>query len=447
MESSRKNMSSEVSPSRWEAARIFFRVEKGEKVSELLDLKRKVLSPVDESLLRELVYGCTRQKRLLDHHLKGICTTPFAKLPQEVKVALRLGLYQMLFLTRVPVHAAVNESVNLIKQSPEEKASGFVNAVLRVAESKKAEFTLEGENELDTLALKHSHPTWIVKRWAEFLEPPLLEEVLKADNLPHPVYFHTKPGSLQSVQEDLTKENVRLADVGWPPRALRLAGHEGGLFSGESFGKGDWIVQDWVPQAMLEMLPLKGGERVWDVCAAPGGKTVALAWAVGEKGQVLATDASSERRKRLSENIQRTQLKNVMVFEEAVEKLQPSQKFDMIWVDAPCSGTGVLSRRADLRWNLTAADIRTSTEQQKALLAMAERHLYPKGYLVYSTCSLEKEENADVVLDFLNQNSQYHVLQMSAPADRPEIVRGTVGLTFWPLAGHDGGFLAVLQKQ
>ncbi|HEY5038221.1 MAG TPA: 16S rRNA (cytosine(967)-C(5))-methyltransferase RsmB, partial [bacterium] len=406
-----------VSPSRWEAARILIRVERGDKVSDLLDATRKTLIPVDESLLRELVYGCTRQKRLLDHYLSGLCQSPFVRLPQEVKVTLRLGLYQLLFLTRVPAHAAVYESVNLIKQSEQEKSSGFVNAVLRTAETKKNEFTIVGEDELDTLALKYSHPTWLVKRWAQTMTPSALEDILKANNTPHPVYLHNKPGLQEKVVEDLKKEQAVLEPVGWPADTLRLRSHEGGLFTGESFHSGDWLVQDWTPQAMLGLLPLTGGEKVWDVCAAPGGKTVALAWRVGEKGQVIASDISSERRKKLSQNIKRTGLKNVMVFDGEMAKLPSSQKFDLIWVDAPCSGTGVLSRRADLRWRLILKDILSSVDRQKELMDEAADHVYPKGKLVYSTCSMEKEENGDIVLDFLNRHPDFRL-------DTPDGVEG-----------------------
>ena len=435
-----------ISPSRLEAAKALYSLEKGAKVSDVLELKRNMI-PADEALMRELVYGCTRQKRLLDHYLGSLCQTPFEKLPVEVKISLRLGLYQLLFLDRVPAHAAVHESVNLAKKGGQAGLSGFVNAVLRNAEAKKATLAVKGDSEIDTLALKFSHPTWLVKKWAERLDPIKLEKVLKANNQPHPVYLHVKPGFEPKVEEDLQKQNVRVSKEAWPPGALRLRSHEGGLFSGESFQQGDWIVQDWVPQAMLEMLPLEEGQRVWDVCSAPGGKTVALAWELGEKGQVLASDASSERRKRLVENLKRVGLNQVMVFDGEVKKLPPQQKFELIWVDAPCSGTGVLSRRADLRWRLIPKNILEQIQQQKDLLEQTYNHLYPKGSLVYTTCSLEKEENQQVVQSFLRDHPDYQVLKMAVPEGHPEISVDEEGMIFWPTADHDGGFMAVIQKK
>lgn len=404
------------------------------------------LKPEDESLLRELVYGCTRQKRLLDHYLGTLCQSPFEKLPVEVKITLRMGLYQLLYLDRVPAHAAVHESVNLAKKGGQEALSGFVNAVLRNAETKKASLEAKGDSEIDTLSLKYSHPTWLVKKWAEVLEPEVLEKVLRANNQPHPVYLHTKPGTDAKVTEDLGKQGVRVSAEAWPPNTLRLRSHEGGLFTGESFQQGDWIVQDWVPQAMLEMLPLEAGQKVWDVCSAPGGKTIGLSWELGEKGEVLASDASSERRKKLTENLKRVGLKQVRVHDGEVRKLPPSQKFDLIWIDAPCSGTGVLSRRADMRWRLIPKEVLSQVPQQKELMELTHGHLYSKGYLVYSTCSLEKDENQKVVQAFLEAHPDFHVVSLPIPGEHPEVVTNEWGTTFWPTDEHDGGFMAVLQR-
>jgi len=434
-----------VSPSRLEAAKALYSMEKGAKISDVLELKRN-LKPEDEALLRELVYGCTRQKRLLDYHLNSFCTTAYDQLPIEVKVALRLGIYQLYFLDRIPAHAAVHESVNLAKQSGQEKLSGFVNAVLRTAETKKAERVIKGESDMDTMALQFSHPTWIVKRWAKSMTPEQLEQTLKADNQPHPVYLRVAPGSRSRVIETLGRQNVRVNETSWPADTLSLKSHEGGLFSGESFQKGEWIVQDWVPQAMLDLLPLNEGQRVWDVCAAPGGKTIGLAWKTGEKGQVMASDASAERRKRLIENVNRIGLKQVSVFDHEITKLSPAQKFDMAWVDAPCSGTGVLSRRADLRWRLMPKDVIEHADQQKDLLVQAQGHLYPKGYLVYSTCSLEYEENQRVIEAFLKDYPEFKPVNLKVPEGHPEIYGDELGLTFLPTAEHDGGFMSVLSR-
>ena len=420
-------------------------MEKGSKVSDVLVTNRNLI-PEDEALLRELVYGCTRQKRLLDYYLNTLCQSPFDKLPVEVKISLRMGLYQLLFLDRVPAHAAVHESVNLAKKGGQEALSGFVNAVLRTAETKKAELEIKGDSDIDTLSIRHSHPTWLAKKWVKEYGQEKAESILAADNRPHPVYLHVKPGLEEKATEDLGKQGVRVSKETWPSHTLRLRSHEGGIFTGESFQQGDWIVQDWVPQAMLEMLPLTEGQRAWDVCAAPGGKTVALAWKLGEKGQVLATDASPDRIKKLTENLKRTGLKQVQVYEGELRKFPPANKFDLIWVDAPCSGTGVLSRRADLRWRLIPKDVSSNVETQRLLLEEGHGHVYPKGFLVYSTCSLEKEENQGVVTGFLKDHPEWGPVIPPIPEGHPEILKDDLGLIFLPTDEHDGGFLALLQR-
>jgi 16S rRNA (cytosine967-C5)-methyltransferase len=434
-----------VSPSRLEAVKSLYVLEKGAKISEVFE-KAKYLIPEDAALYREMVYGCTRQKRLLDYQLAKLCTSPFDKLPIEVKICLRLGLYQLMFLDRVPAFAAVHESVNLAKQGGQEALSGFVNAVLRNAEQKKAEFVIKGEDEFDEMAIRYSHPTWVVRRWVAEFGKDNAEAVLQADNKPHPVYLHLRPGVEEKVKTDLEAQKVHIDPVAWPPRTYSLKSHEGGLFTGESFKSGDWMVQDWVPQAMLEMLPLSEGQRAWDVCAAPGGKTVGLAWKLGEKGQVLATDSSADRRKRLVENIDRTGLKNVQVHDGELKKLPPSQKFDLVWVDAPCSGTGVMGRRADLRWKVSPKDVKDHVALQRELLEDSFEHIYPKGYLVYSTCSLEKEENQEVIEGFLKTHSEWQLVNLPLPEGHIEITQNDKGVMFLPTADHDGGFLAVLQR-
>ncbi|HVM33381.1 MAG TPA: 16S rRNA (cytosine(967)-C(5))-methyltransferase RsmB [bacterium] len=435
-----------VSPSRWYAADALLKIEKGAKIADVFKGLR-ALKPEDQSLGRELIYGCTRQKKLLDYHLASFCAKPYQKLPVEIHIALRLGLYQMLFLDRIPAHAAVNESVGLVKKTPFGELAGLVNALLRTAEKKKAQLEVKGKDEFETLAIRHSHPDWMVRRWGERLSLEKLEELLRADNQPHPVYLKMDPARSARILESLANQSFKVEPLPWPPHTARILDKGVGLFETDSFNQGDWIVQDWVPQAMLEMVPVKPGQKLWDVCAAPGGKSIGLGWLVGNQGQVLASDAAPERLKKLEENLKRIQMTQVRVVESRIEKLPPSQKFDLVWVDAPCSGTGVLSRRADLRWKLQSREIIAQAERQLGLLKEAQGHVYANGYLVYSTCSLEPEENDGVVEAFLLSHPEYEVYFPPLPVDRPEIEKVGRGLMFWPRADHDGGYLAVLKKK
>jgi 16S rRNA (cytosine967-C5)-methyltransferase len=154
-----------------------------------------------------------------------------------------------------------------------------------------------------------------------------------------------------------------------------------------------------------------------------------------------------DRKTKLMENVKRLGLKQVLIHEGSIDKLSPAQKFDLVWIDAPCSGTGVLSRRADLRWRLLPKVIEEQTERQRNLLALTAGHLYSKGYLVYSTCSLENEENAEVVAAYLEHHPEFQPIELHPPEGHSEIVYANHGLTFWPTPSHDGGFLSVLRRE
>jgi 16S rRNA (cytosine967-C5)-methyltransferase len=435
-----------VSPSRWFAADALLKIEKGSKVADVFKGLGE-LKPEDQSLSRELIYGCTRQKRLLDYYLASFCSKPYQKLPFEIRIALRLGLYQLMFLDRIPAHAAVNESVGLVKKTPFPDLAGLVNALLRGAETKKDELAVKGNDDIQTLAIRYSHPDWMVHRWSARIPAEKLEALLKSNNLPHPVYLRMNPEHPEKILESLAGQNFKVEPLAWPPHTAQVMDKGIGLFESDSFHQGDWIVQDWVPQAMLELVPVEPGQKIWDVCAAPGGKTIGLAWRVGAKGQVMASDAAPERLRKLQENLKRIQMNQIRVNESPIEKLPPSQKFDLVWVDAPCSGTGVLSRRADLRWKLEQKEIAVQAKRQVELLRVAQGHVYAHGYLVYSTCSLEPEENDGVIAAFLAAHPEYEAYFPAVPVERHEIEKQEHGLMFWPQADHDGGYLALLRKK
>ncbi len=404
------------------------------------------LDPKDAALARELVYGCTRMQRCLDYQIQSLCQRPFLKLKPVVRLALRMGAYQMLFLDAIPDHAAVHESVNLVKYYGENESAGFVNAILRSVAEKKPLPEPVGKDELDTLGLKTSHPAWLLERWAKRFSPEELTSLLAADNHPHSLYMRVRPGTRDGVMEALAKEGYKVEPESWPSDAFTLTGRGSGLFESESFLRGDWLVQDWAAQAMMELAPVEAGMRVWDVCAAPGGKSVGLHWKVGDAGNVLATDVSPIRLKLLRENVKRLELTGLRVHEGDALKIPAAEKFNLAWVDAPCSGTGVLSRRADLRWRISAEDVKRHPGDQLRLLEEVQRRVYPGGYLVYSTCSLEPEENVDVAEAFLAKHPTFKPRIPTLPPEFPEFHAVPTGVWIHPTPRHDGGFLAIFQR-
>jgi 16S rRNA (cytosine967-C5)-methyltransferase len=342
------------------AARVLLDAEEGKRfVDEVLEAQRTAgLSRRDRALLTALVYGVTRWRRPLDW-LIDRCA-PRVELP--IRQHLRVALFQIRYLTRIPRHAAVNEAVELAK-GVSRRAAGFVNAVLR----KAADLELP-----DHPGIRTSHPDWLLERWRRRFPKTQLDAILEADNAVLPVTAR--------VNRLKVRDGPGLIEIEGDPAA-----HPG-------FAEGHFTVQDETSMNVAPLLDPKPAERVLDLCAAPGGKTTHLAELMGGQGRVVAVDLPG-RIGRVAESAKRLGLTNVECVAGDGTSVAFREPFDAILLDAPCSNTGVLSRRPDVRWRIREADIAGAVAIQRALLAHAARLLKPGGRLVYSTCSLEPEEN------------------------------------------------------
>ena len=334
------------------AAQVLIAAEK-KFVDEALEAQRgAALSRRDRALLTTLVYGATRWRRELDW-LIDRCAE---RVHPEIRQHLRVALFQIRHLDKIPRHAAVNEAVELAK-GVSRKSAGFVNAVLR----KAADLELP-----DTIGVRTSHPDWLIERWRKRFKPKELEAILAADNAILPVTVRLKAGPAEAIEGD-------------PADDPRFA--EGGL-----------AVQDETSMKVAPMLDPKPDEKVLDLCAAPGGKTTHLAELMGGKGRVVAVDLP-DRIGLVAESAARLRLENIECVAGDGAAIAFPEPFDAVLVDAPCSNTGVLARRPDVRWRLREKDIAGAVGLQRRLLENAARLLRPGGRLVYSTCSLEPEEN------------------------------------------------------
>ncbi len=336
------------------AARILLDAEEG-FVDEALEAHRTADLPSrDRALLTALVYGATRRRRELDW-LIDRCAR---RVHPEIRQHLRVALFQVRHLTRIPRHAAVHEAVELAR-GVSARSAGFVNAVLR----KAADLKLP-----DDLGIRTSHPAWLVRRWRRFGN---LEEILDADNAVLPVTARVNP---------LRAPGGPVIEIKGDP-----ADHPG-------FAAGRFTVQDETSMKVAPLLVPQPAERVLDLCAAPGGKTTHLAELMGGKGTVVAVDLPT-RIGLVRESARRLGLENIACVAGDGTAIAFQETFDAILLDAPCSNTGVLARRPDARWRLREGDIAGAVKLQRRLLANAARLLKPGGRLVYSTCSLEPEEN------------------------------------------------------
>jgi 16S rRNA (cytosine967-C5)-methyltransferase len=369
----------------------------------------------DAGLATELALGVLRWQRLLDFLIDRYLKKPADVADAEVRIALRLGFYQLYFLDRIPAHAAVHESVELVKRARKRSAANLVNAILRKAAKERrdgisppeavAHLLPPATSHADRLGIRYSHPTWMVERWIRTYGEERTRNLLQANNRV-PVLSGYLLDPKKEEEARLLLRNART--VIQPGRLLRDAWVlEGGNPSASDAVRESWIaLQDEASQAVARLLAVDPGQTVLDLCAAPGGKTLLLGRAAGEQGRVIAADVHANRVRAMKERFERASARNVETFvldgAETLPNSKPFERgFDRILVDVPCSGTGTLARHPEIRWKLRADDIGDLHSRQVRLLRNALRHLSAGGRLVYSTCSLEPEENELVVREAL----------------------------------------------
>ena len=381
-------------------------------VEDLLEiaLANATLSPADRGLCQEIVYGVVRWQAALDWLIAR--KTNDREQKPALQNLLRLGLYQIFWLDRIPDHAAVHETVELAKQSGFGSQAGFVNAVLRgyLREAGETRKLLSGLK-ISRPALGWSQPEWLVARWQKYWGLEKTVQLLEWNNMPPKTFarvntLKTDEGRLvekwreENVEYDFVRreqleENLVFELKSHPP-----------LHSLASFRDGWFYIQD--PSTLLAACKLgaQPGETILDMCAAPGGKTTFIAQLMRNTGKIVACDISEERLKLVQENCTRLGILCVEAILFSTFNLQPST-FNKILVDAPCSNSGVMRRRVDLRWRISPEEILRLQQTQLNLLKVAATKLNPGGVLVYSTCSLEPEENSEVVGEFLRGHKSF----------------------------------------
>jgi 16S rRNA (cytosine967-C5)-methyltransferase len=396
------------------AARVLIeRLSKGGFVEKHLDraLERHRLYPEDRGLCQELVYGCVRWQGTLDwlinRQTQGREQKPF------VQILLRLGLYQIFWLDRIPPHAAVHATVETAKALRYADHAGFINAVLRTALRDDRVIRKElAELKVKNPAAGCSHPEWLVSRWLERYGQEQTLKLLEWNNSPAKVFarvntLKVEPGKLLEFwRSDDVNYNFVFKD--WLEESLvfELKSHPP-IEEMRSFKNGFFYVQDPSTLFAVDLLAPKPGERVLDLCAAPGGKTTYIAQRMKNEGKLVATDSSADRLEMLRENCTRLGVACADIVPLSSLNPQLSTPFDRVLVDAPCSNTGVLRRRVDLRWRAKPEELERLRKEQLELLRRAAAFVKPGGLVVYSTCSLEPEENVSVVEEFLRENAGF----------------------------------------
>jgi 16S rRNA (cytosine967-C5)-methyltransferase len=404
------------------------------------------LPAADHALATRLVYGTLAWQGRLDHHLRALVQMPLERLDPPVRAALRLGLYQLLFLDRIPAHAAVDTSVRLARDAGR-GAAGLVNAVLRrAARAGRDGLSLPdpARDPLGRLAVEWSHPRWLVERWAAELGPDELPALLAAHNEPAGTALRvnrrrTTPAALAA---ELGAAGLYAVPGRWAPDALVVRHGGAALRALPAWRNGAFTFQGEAAQLVTALLALAPGQTVLDACAAPGGKTLHAAALVGDGGSTVAMDRRCAPLRRLGVEAARLGVGRIarVAGDAATPPLRAS--FDAVLVDAPCSGLGTLARHPELRWRRTAADVPRLATLQERLLAGVAPLVRPGGVLVYAVCTITGEETTGVVAAFRSRAP--HFVPESAAAHVPvELVTADGHLRTLPHRhGVDGFFAA-----
>jgi 16S rRNA (cytosine967-C5)-methyltransferase len=440
------DLDKQVSPARLAAFNALRKVEEGIFSSVALAAVDPQLSSQDRALCHELVLGILRWQLQLDAIIEHFAKRNVEQLDAPVLHALRLGIYQIRFLSRIPASAAVNESVNLVSLARLSSARSFVNAVLRRA-TREPDYSPAAEiaDPLERIAIETSHPSWLIERWTNAFGIGQAELIARANNEASPVAIRVVKtvADENEVLEKLRSAGAELVRSEIAGSAWRVSGATAKLR--EMSERGEIYIQDEASQLVAEVLNAHSGDRVLDVCAAPGGKTALVAERAGDSAEVIGMDVSPRRLSTIAQTIELHRLKSIkLMVADANLSLPFDGEFDRVLLDAPCSGTGTLRHNPEIRWRLTNEDISQLAAQQNRFLMNAAAVVKPGGFLVYSTCSIEMEENEEVVRNFLLSNDRF--TQVSVPV-KPALLTDSGAARTWPhRQGTDGFFIAVLRN-
>jgi len=444
-----------ASPARAAAFDILLRVERESSyASDLLHSKTyQTLSTPDHALATELVMGVLRWRSKLDDEIAQASSLPLKKLDLEILTALRLALYQFRHLDRIPSRAALHESVELVKRARKRSAGPFVNAVLRklsttlpARPSVACAVDLDRIDSPQALAAKMAHPQWLVERWSRGYGLDAAQKICRHDQSTPTTTIRLRTPEAET---EARKKGISLAPGAFLVSARRV--QSGDITKGEAFRRGNVAIQDEASQLVAALVGK--GRRVLDCCAAPGGKTAAMATRMPE-AEIVATELHPHRATLLRRLVPQ---QNVEVMTADALALPYGADFDRVLADVPCSGTGTLARNPEIKWKLKPEDLLDLQTRQVAILKAAMRHVAPGGRLVYSTCSLEPEENEQVIAACI-PNSDFKIVPIQTELQHlqesgelvwkniDQLISGDFLRTIPGVHPCDGFFAAVLEK-
>jgi len=442
-----------ANPARKLAVKILNRYERSDAYLDKLiyySLDNYELNDADRGLLTEICYGVMRQRQKLDWVLTGFFHGEFNKCLNLVKNAMRIALYQILFLDKIPHFSAIDESVQIVKEIQGERAAGLVNGVLRniVRNLDNIRYPKPGDDHYHYLAVMHSHPKWLARRLAmQFSEDEAIK-IMDANN--------EKPGlalRVNRIQESpenviaiFQEKNVAHKVSPRTEACIHLFSSSINVSHSELFKQGKITVQDESAYWAVRLATPKKGQKILDTCSAPGGKTCLMAELAENEAEIIAIDKFPAKIELVRQNIERLGAKNISAFPKVLEKFKSSGDFDLVFLDAPCSGLGNLAKKPEIKWKRELEDILNLIKTQREMLTLAATHVKPGGLLVFSTCTIDLDENFGNAKWFLENNPDFEL----EPAENyipAELCKDGYMATYWHIHGIGGAFAARFRKK
>lgn len=405
------------------ALKILYKIDKEKAYSNIVlneEIKqnRKKLTEKDIGLISEIVYGVTTWRLTLDEIIKKHSNIRLKKISPWILNILRMGTYQIIFLDKIPKSAAVNESVNLAKRYGHSSSSNFVNAILRKTEKNDYEEFLHITDDVERVSKTTSMPEWIIKELLKSNNIKEVEQICKNLNLKPKITIRVN--NLKINKKDLMKkleeENIEYKEIKEEGNFLEdflIIEKVKNIENSDLFKNGYFTIQDISAGMTAKILNPQPGELVLDACSAPGGKTTYMAELMKNEGKIEAWDIHEHRTKLVEQNAKRlgidiitAQAKDASIYDENLK-----EKYDKILLDVPCLGIGVIKRKPDIKWQRKIEDIDEITKIQITILEQCSKYLKPGGYLIYSTCSILKNENENVISTFLSKNSDFEITE------------------------------------
>lgn len=402
------------------ALKILYKIDKEKAYSNIalneeIKENRKKLEEKDIGLISEIVYGVTTWRLTIDEIIKKYSKIKIKKISPWILNILRMGIYQIIFLDKIPKSAAVNESVNLAKRYGHSSSSNFVNAILRKVEKSDYKEFFQIDDNIEKISKTTSMPIWIIEELLKNNNIETVEQICKNSNLKPKITIRINnlKTNKKEIEQKLKGKNIEYKETEYEDFLIfeKIKNVE----NLDLFKEGLFTIQDISAGQTAKILNPQKGEYILDACAAPGGKTTYMAEIMENEGQILAWDIYEHRTKLIEENAKRlgieiikTEVKDASIYNEKLK-----EKFDKILLDVPCLGIGVIKRKPDIKWQRNIEDIKKITNIQVKILENCSRYLKKGGELVYSTCSILKQENENTIFNFLKENDTFDIVENS----------------------------------